>query len=123
MYRLSIWLFALAFIFNGAASYTWTDPGESPALTVQEHHGVLTAVLDVHAKYVSDDVVTAADQALTHGHNALKCCGICSVASVLPDIVAIPVPFSYAAIMFHTARHDLAGHLVALDPGIPKTSV
>jgi hypothetical protein len=122
MYRLSIWLFVLAFIFNGAASYTWIDPGESPAGTVQAHHGVLTAV-DVHAKYVSDDVVTAAVQALTHGHNALKCCGICNVASVLPDILAIPVPFSYAAIMFHTARHDLAGHLVALDPGIPKTSV
>jgi hypothetical protein len=82
MYRLTMWLIALAVVFNGAPLYTWTDPGESPALTVQEHHSVLTAVPDAHARYVSDDAVTAADQTLTHSHNALECCGTCIVASV-----------------------------------------
>jgi hypothetical protein len=123
MYRLSMWLIALAFVFNGAASYTWADPGESPALTIQGHHGALEAAPGAHAKYVGDDMVTAADQAPTHSHNALRCCYICNVASVLPDIVAIPMPFSYTAIMFHTARHNLVGHPLGLDPGIPKTIV
>jgi hypothetical protein len=121
MYRLGIWLIALAFVFNGVASYAWTDPGESAALTIQGHHGALIAAPDAHAKYIGDNVVTAADQAPTHSHNTIKCCYICNAASVLPDIVAIPMPFSYTVIMFRTARHDLVGHPLGLDPRIPMS--
>jgi hypothetical protein len=125
MYRLGIWLIALAFVFNGAASYAGIDPAESPVLTIQEQHGTPATAHHTHAKYIGDGAVVSVDhdQTPAHSHSGVRCCGICNVASLLPNVAATPVTFSYAAITFHTNQHDLVGHLVALDPGIPKTVV
>jgi hypothetical protein len=121
MYRLSIWLIALTFVFNGVALHAWIDPPTAPALIAQDHHGAADAA--GHDEHSDKVVATAADHGQDHAYNHLKCCGVCSVASVLPDAAAISVPISYAAVTFRTARHDLVGHLVALDPDIPKTIV
>jgi hypothetical protein len=123
MYRLSIWLIAFAFVFNGAASYAWIDPDESPAMTIQDDHDAPMVRHDAHAKHAGDDVVAAADHDQAPAHSVSRCCNACNAASVMPDIVAIPVTFSYRAVTFHTHQHDLVGLPAGLDPGIPKAIV
>jgi hypothetical protein len=126
MYRLTIWLIAVAFVFNGVASSAWIDLPMAPALAAQDNHGAATAGgHDAHFDQVDRDVIGATpDHGQASEHDScLKCCGICNVANVIPDVAAIPVMFSYADVTFRTAQHDLVGHLVALDPAIPKTIV
>ena len=124
MYRLSIWLIALTFAFNGAASFAAIDNPVAPALTAQNHNGGPAISHDVHSSHIRTGVmVVTLDPGQAHGHSSLRCCGTCNVANVLPDIVTIPVTFSYAAVTFRMAQHHLVGHLVALDPDIPKTVV
>ena len=123
MYRLGIWLIALTFVFNGAASYAWIDPDESPAMTIQDYHGAPIVRHDAHAKHVGDDVVATADHDQAPAHSHSRCCNTCNTTSVMPNIVAIPVTFSYRAVTFHTHQHDLVGHPAGLDPRIPKTTV
>jgi hypothetical protein len=124
MYRLTIWLIAVVFAFNGAASLAWIDLPAAPALTVDSHYGAAVAVWDdAHSYDVDGDVIAAVPD---HGHatqHADKCCVTCSVASVVPDAAVTAITFSCAAVAFHTRQRDLVGHLVALDPDIPKTIV
>jgi Protein of unknown function (DUF2946) len=123
MYRFGIWLIAVAFVFNGAASYAMIDAPVAPILFAQGHHDAAASA--DHGAH-SDEVAAAATdhgQAHDYAHNHLKCCGICNVASLLPDVIAVPVAFSYATVTFRTLQNDLVGHLVALDPDIPKTIV
>lgn len=124
MYRLSIWLIVLAFVFNGAASLAAIDLPTASALIAQNqnHDNARTAAPSDHVGN-NNVMVAMLDHGQAHGHSALKCCNICNVANVIPDIVAIPVTFSYATVAFRRGQHDLVGHLVALDPGIPKTIV
>ena len=56
-------------------------------------------------------------------HDHLKCCVACNLVSLVPNVAAIPVAFSYTNTAFDAAQHELVGHLVALDPGIPKPLV
>ena len=124
MYRLSIWLIALAIVFNGAASFAAIDNPVAPALAAQNHNGAPATSHDVYSSRIGTGVMAVTlDHGQAHGHSGLRCCGTCNVANVLPDIVTTPVTFSYAAVTFSAGRHDLVGHLVALDPDIPKTVV
>jgi hypothetical protein len=126
MYRLGIWLIAVAFVFNGAASGAWIGLPMAPALAVHDHHGgPATAGHDAHFDQASHDAIGATpDHGQAPEHDScLECCGMCNIANVIPDIVANPVMFSYAEVTFRTAQDDLVGHLVALDPDIPKTII
>jgi hypothetical protein len=121
---MGIWLIALALVFNGVVTYTWNNSPSAPVAIVQDHHGGTDTVdCDVH----SDDAVAMAEHSgqTQRGqmHNHLKCCATCTGVSLLPAVSAVPVSFSYRAAVFHTAQHDLVGHLVALDPDIPKSIV
>jgi hypothetical protein len=121
MYRVGIWLMALAFVFNGAASHALVD---LPDLIAQDHHGALAVIS--HDAHFSDSTVAATpdhDQIPEHKHNSRRCCDVCNLASVIPNVVVVPVPFSYAAVVFAAAQHFLVGHLIAIDPDIPKTIV
>ena len=123
MYRLGIWLIALTLVFNGAAMYATNDlPEMSMAFAQGHHHDAGAAACDVH----SDDLTAmAANSGPIHGHahGHLKCCGTCNVASVLPSAVGMAVALSYKTASFRMAQRDLVGHLVTLDPGIPKSIV
>ena len=126
MYRLGIWLIAAAFVFNGAASHALIDIPMSPALAAHDHHhGHSATGHDPHFDHAGSEAIAGApdhDHISGHEHGQ-KCCNICNVVSVMPDVALIPVGFSYAAITFHAAKHNLVGHFVALDPDIPKTIV
>jgi hypothetical protein len=119
---LSIWLIAIVFVFNGAASLALVELPAVPALNAHEHHAE-------HAGRTADaaalDHDHDQDHAGNHKHNdnCLKCCGICNVANLIPDIAATPIMFTYASITFNIGQHDLVGFLVVLDPDIPKTVV
>lgn len=121
MYRFVVWLIALALVVNGAVGFAWADaPGVPPAVAHGHHDGVVG-----HQDDTDHIAGPAADAGQAHGlaHDHFKCCGWCNVVSLLPGIVAIPVTFFYATILFGTTQRDLVGHFVALDPGIPKSAV
>ncbi len=118
MQRLGIWLIAIAVVFNGAAPFA---PAMEQAAIVQGHdHAVGN-----HAAGAADHGAFAAstDHGRQHDHAHNKCCMLCNIASVLPGVTAVPMTFSYATVSFRMARHNLVGHLVALDPDIPKSLV
>ena len=121
MYRLVVWMMALALVFNGAAAYALDDLSGIAVVAAFDHHAE-AADVECHAGKVA---VVAADacQSQHAAHDHLKCCPICNVVSMLPALVAVAVPFSYAPVSFRTAEVGLVGHLVALDPDIPKTVV
>ena len=123
MYRLGIWLMALALVFNGAAAYAWNDFPDAVTAVAQDHHDGAEAIA---CNVTSDDgMTTAADVGQTQGakHDHLKCCGTCNVVSLAPKVDVMPATFSYRAVSFRMTKHDLVGHLVALDPDIPKSIV
>ena len=120
MYRFGIWLIAFALVFNGmVAAYALNDGPSLPAAATHENHGSVAH----HDR--ARDRVAVTDTGQTHGaaHDHLKCCGHCNVVSLLPGVVAIPVTFSYATPCFPAAQPHLVGHLVPLDPEIPKSAV
>lgn len=122
MYRLGIWLIAFALVFNGVAAYCMDDhPG--PTANVQGHHDKLAGDdCDIQRGDTTPRISDCgASDHRTHNH--LKCCGICNVASLISGVRGVLVPYSYAAVSFRTVPHKLVGHLVRLDPHIPKSSV
>lgn len=133
--RLFIFLIAAAFVFNGAASFVfngaasraWIDLPVALAATAQDHHGASVAAgHDAHSgQFGANAIAAAPDQSQDHEHvdSCLKCCNMCNVANVLPGFVAKPVTFSYAAVAFRMGQRNLVGHLVALDPDIPKAII
>ena len=123
MYRLVIWMIALALVFNGAQSYALNEVSGTPAMVASDHHaGAAGLECNVQSGGVA---VIAADacQSQHAAHDQLKCCPTCNLVSMIPAIDAVSVPFSYAPASFRAAEFGLVGHLVALDPDIPKTVV
>lgn len=119
MHRLGIWLIALALVFNGVMASAEIEPSEIPVAVAQGHLAALDADdCDPHAA----DIATATHRGQHRAplHNHLKCCARCSMVSLLPSVIAVPVALAYGHAVFYTAQNDLVGHLVALDPHIPK---
>ena len=123
MYRMGIWLIALALVFNGVTVSSWNGPSGISTAVAQDHDNGADAVACIVTS--DDDLATAPDAGQTHKvrHNHLKCCWTCNVASLLPNVATIPVTFSYRGTIFYMAQRHLVGHLVALDPDIPKSIV
>lgn len=126
MYRLGIWLIAFAFVFNGAVSLAQIDAFAEPATIAHEHDHA--AAQDHHHGLAASEHDAVADwmdhgPGHSHHHAHHKCCTICSHASLKPNVVAVPLTFTYAPVIFTTVQHDLVGHFVALDPEIPKTVI
>jgi len=125
MHRLIVWLIAVAFVFNGAASLAWLDLPETPPVAAH-HDGARAGGHGVLAHQQTDDfIVVVPDHChgSSNSDNRLKCCGTCSLASLVPDIVATAMTFADKGVTFHTGPHDLVGHLVAVEPGVPKILV
>lgn len=125
--RLLIYIFAIAFIFNGAASHALTDV---PTPAPHPHYDLTNRVAaDHNASHHSKQVgIEIADDALspTHEHldSSSKCCSICAVtANVMPDFAPTIVQLLYANVVFQIYKQHLGGYLVALDPDIPKAIV
>jgi hypothetical protein len=128
--RLFIYLFAAAFVLNGVLSHAAIEL--PAALTTHVHLGVTTAS-NLTTHYHSASVGQHEESATSGSHNdgvthyhvdgGSKSSGICANATVPSDLVTTAVPFSYTLISFHSRPHGLTGHLVALDPDIPKDIV
>ena len=77
---------------------------------------------DHHAmqhKFVQDDPATpAADD-----HGCKKCCAMCTVATALPPAAGVDVIFIVSSAMLARRHETKSGHVVAVDPGIPKRIV
>lgn len=123
MYRLTVCLIAVVFIFNSAASLAWIDLPAELTMAADGHRGAMADDHhDTHAQ-VGNDIIAATPD---HGETSKyvdKCCRTCTVAGVVGDVVMVAVAFSYAAVAFQTRQRDLVGHLVVLDPDIPKSPI
>jgi hypothetical protein len=128
--NLLIWFFVAAFVFNGAASRAWIDLPAALGSAGQIYQDISATV---HTPQAGHDAHTAAmdcgtaaalaDDDTTHVDDCLKCCSMCIVTTVAPDATGSLVPVSYAAIAYPVRQGALVGHLVALDPDIPKSIV
>ena len=145
--RLFICLLAAAFVVSGAATRAWIAlPAALAAQPSVVAHAAGHAVAENHDGAPAHDHTAHASHAAAAGHNAdhaagdavaavadqetgdhvddcLKCCSMCNVTSFVPGLAATPVTFSYADIAFPVKENALVGHLVALDPDIPKAVV
>lgn len=125
--HLSIWLMVAAFVLNGAAALAFVEIPETLVPISADHHA--TSVSGDRQTHVAprrdDGTVVIGSQSLTHQHaeNCLKCCNMCSVASMIPESLKAPVRFSYAGIAFRIGLDDFFGRFVGLDPGIPKSVI
>lgn len=128
MYRLAVFFIAAVFIFNSAASLAWIDLPVDLAMTSGDHHGAMATERravdhqDTHSHKVAGLIGAAQDHGQSVNH-ADKCCVACIVANVVPDAVVTAVTFSSVTVVFHAEQDDLAGHLAARDPDIPKSLV
>lgn len=123
MFRIGIWLIALALVLNGAALTAWSGLTKAPTAIAHIHYSD-TDSADCNS--ISEGAAAAvkhSGQAHDRMHSHLMCCGTCTVASLVPNIMAVPVVFNYQGAAFWTAEHHLVGHLVLLDPDIPKSIV
>ena len=120
MYRMGTWLIALAFVFNGVAMTAWNGPAKAPAAVTQIHYADADSADCNGVPDAAAIVVTHFDRTHSRVHNHLKCCGTCTVASLVPDVAAVPVVFNCKSTTFRTAQNHLVGHLLFLDPDIPK---
>ena len=64
-----------------------------------------------------DDDVQSADDA------CLKCCGACMLTSVMPPAPAWTVVLAVSRLTFAPLSEQLRGHIVFIDPDIPKPIV
>lgn len=124
--RVSVFLFIVAFVFSGAAWAACVDLPVAPAsgTTVFIGHDHAGGHNGRHL-VTGEENADASDQGpATHGHGAVvKCCSMAPVFNLAPDLVVRPVAFSRPAAVFRFVQRGMIGHIVALEPGIPKSIV
>lgn len=124
--QLIVYLTAAFFVLNGVALHAYTK-----ATAAQTHHSTVSganyaAASHVHRAGDGGDVAKEFAPRQSHDHldPGEKCCSMCVVfASVMPESSANSLRFAYADVAFLLIKRELAGHLVALDPDIPKAIV
>lgn len=120
--RIGVYLFVVTFVLSGA---TWAACIDLPAPAVAAAHSQHAAADDhsAHRHGGGGHLAAVPDQAPSHDHGPIKCCSMAPVFSLSPNLSDSPVKFVGAALGFHYAERYLTGHIVALEPGIPKTIV
>lgn len=120
--RLFICFLTVAFVFSGAPWQTCIEVAQAaPVAAAHDHqhdHHAKAAVADNDHGAAVKKVAASAPEPTDH--TCLKCCGVCTAVSSMPTLSATPVIFSAALISFRFGEAHLTGHVVALDPGIPK---
>ena len=123
-----IGLFAIALVVNGGASRILGDVQAAGA----HHFAAKKGKADhqgqhnTHHHAQPDGTSVALDQSAVHDHSGgdAKCCTMCIILdNAVPTYLAAATPFRYRAVVFTSGRQHLVGHLVALDPDIPKIIV
>ena len=133
MKRWGIWFLTAVFVFNGAASLATIDLPDLPP-AIGHRDAAVTAGAQAHAQVAAhaeaagplhrdcDEVMAATtDRNLVHHDD--KCCPTCAMPSMLPLSIASAVTFPSKAKRFLHANDELVGHLVVIDPDIPKVAV
>lgn len=123
-----VFLFAAAVVFNGWASVVLAKVPAAHSNHVVAMGGHAGHQGQNEAQYFAQpsNATGLFDHLPAHDHanGSSKCCTMCvAFDNLTPAFVATVSQFHYRAIFFKIGRQDLAGHLVALDPDIPKTIV
>jgi hypothetical protein len=140
LHRCLVATIAAALIVSGA---TWRAciaehlPPAAPAsahpshaqhshIALHERHGDDGAAhLGVHHHGAESQPQHATDdgQPALGDHACLKCCSMCTVASVMPADPNPGVTFIISAVLFSAAQSHCSDRVVLIDPGIPKRIV
>jgi hypothetical protein len=134
LHRFFVWTIAAALIGSGA---TWRAcvaehlPAAVPVSAHQSHehqshdaahherHGGGHHSVDSHQQNTADEVGRIASD----DHACLKCCAMCTVASVMPADPNPVVIFTVSAVLFSTEQDHRSDRVILIDPGIPKRIV
>ncbi|MBI1202491.1 MAG: hypothetical protein GC182_08265 [Rhodopseudomonas sp.] len=129
MKRWVIWLLAVVFVVNGAVSLASIDLPDLPAAVGHADRDAMATVRhQTQAKTGGpsqrgcDEIATAAPDRDPVQHDD-KCCPTCTMPSMLPLATVSAVAFSSTAQGFLPANDEMVGHLVLIDPDIPKVAV
>ena len=122
-----VWLLALSFVASGAAWRQCVAAQPAAGATVmhrthdaKSHHDHAMQHSHLHGDYTLHQ--QAADNPppnITDDHACSKCCGICTVAGMMPTAVDAAI-FAASFITFSRTADDGVGTTVGIDPGIPK---
>jgi hypothetical protein len=142
LHRFFVWTIVAALIVSGA---TWrvciaghlpaaspvsvqrSHEHHSPAVVHHEHHGDDSdgrhggghQGTGSHQQHSADD----GGQLALDDHACLKCCSMCTVASVMPADPNPVVIFTISAVLFSVEQDHRSDRVVLIDPGIPKRTV
>lgn len=128
MRSICVYLFALALLFNGGALHVLGVAAVAHSYDVASAaaHRANHEQHQKHSHAKQNGATIAFNQVpeSDHAHNGAKCCTMCiSVGNLMPAVTATAIPFRYRLVTFKVSRQHLVGHLVPLDPDIPKTVV
>lgn len=122
--RILVSLFIVSFVASGAAWAACIDLPIGLASTSSSHHH---AGLDNHGDRHhenGDENAAKSDQApVSHSHGLVKCCSMAPVFNLAPEFMARSIDFPRSAVAFGFVQRGMIGHIVALEPGIPKPIV
>jgi hypothetical protein len=123
-------LFAVALVVNGGASRILADvqTGSAHHFAAKKgkagHQGQHQTHHHDHAQPDGASVAFNPSPAHDHMGDDAKCCTMCIILdNAMPGFLATASQFRYWAVVFNIGRQHLVGHLVALDPDIPKAIV
>lgn len=123
--RSLVALLAVALVASGAtAQQCFAATAHQMAAAAETAHHAMHADHAMHAAHghmaTHKDDRGAPDK---HEHSALNCCTMCTTPTVLAASPFGAAVLSVTTIDFPRATHGFTGHIVLVDPGIPKTPV
>jgi hypothetical protein len=119
--RILVSIFIAAFVVSGAAWAACIDLPVGPASTSSSHHH---AGMGGHGdRHIGEENTVTSDQGpVSHGHGiVVKCCSMAPVFSLPPELAVRSIDFPRLAAAFRFVQRGMVGHIVALEPGIPKS--
>jgi hypothetical protein len=142
LHRFFVWTIVAALIVSGA---TWrvcitehapvanpvsaqqSNEHHSHTATHHEHHGDDSDGrhggghhgAGLHQQHAADD----GGQLALDDHACLKCCSMCTVASIMPADPNPVVKFTISTVLFSIEQGYRSDRVVLIDPGIPKRVV
>jgi hypothetical protein len=123
IYRILVCFFVASFVFSGAAWAACIDLPVTPASgsTSFIGHDHIGGHSGRHHPTNEENAGSSDQGPATHGHGvAVKCCSMAPIFSLAPGLLTRAVEFPRVDVSFRFAQREMVGHIVALEPGIPK---
>jgi len=123
--HILVWAVAVALVAGGAAwqpCLQLANAAAGPDHRAPGHHGQTTAVAshDRHAMHHDQGAPPPPVTPTSDDHACMKCCAMCTMATIVPLAAAAAVPFTMSSPVAYRPSQTPPDNTIAVDPGIPK---